>query len=295
MDAILNILSGLWSFISKVVIVSFPFLNAIFIIGAGILGSLVYQRIKPGVRGLLVKCLGIAVILCSVHEIFGSLFVLQDGQLETDGTLLVVISLLLGWLFGEALSLDTLLGKLGLALHRLFEDKTPTAGRDRTKKNALPPEEAALLTLKREDCARGFIATVTICGFSSLIFTHFLEGRINDDPIPMLIKLAFDLVLAFGLASAYGSGVSYGGVFALLVQGELGLAYSIWGDFFTPALLGQLSLVGGAILLASGICLCRGKKFHAANFIPALFIPIIYTAVMNKVDEAVEAAKDKKK
>lgn len=294
MDAILNILATLWSFVSEAIIVSFPFLNAIFIIGAGVLGSLVYRRIKSGARELLVKCLGIAVILWAVNEIFGSLFVLQDDQLEAEGTLLAVISLLVGWLFGEALSLDRLLGKLGLVLHRLFEDKDPAEGKGKAKKPAPTPEEAALLTLEREDCARGFMITATLCGFSSLIFTHFLEGRINDDPVPMLIKLAFDFVLAFGLASAYGSGVSFGGVVVLVTEGLLGIACSLWGDFLTPALLGQLSLIGAVILLVGGICLCVGKKFHAANFIPALFIPIIYTAVMNKVDEAVEAAKDKK-
>ena len=56
-----------------------------------------------------------------------------------------------------------------------------------------------------------------------------------------------------------------------------------------------MALVGGMILLFGGISLCRGKRFRAANLIPALFIPIIYTAVMEKVETAVEEALDKKK
>jgi uncharacterized membrane protein YqgA involved in biofilm formation len=292
MDTILELLTTLWGIVSRAVISAFPLLNTVIIIGGGCLGMLLYGRFKAGTRDIVIKALGIAVVLFAISELWNSFFVLQDGMIETEGTLLAVVALPLGWLFGEALAIDQGLGKLGLLLHRLFEEKEPVG---KEKKPEPTPEETARLTLAREERATGFIIAFTLCGFTSLLFTRFLEGRMTDDPIPMLIKLAFDLVLAFGLASAYGSGVSYGGVFALLVQGELGLAYSIWGDFFTPALLGQLSLVGGAILLASGICLCRGKKFHAANFIPALFIPIIYTAVMNKVDEAVEAAKDKKK
>ncbi len=294
MDAILNILTSLWEFVSRAVIASFPLLNAVFVIGAGCLGMLIYGHIKAVTRDIIIKCLGIAVILFAVSELWNSFFVLQDGQLETEGTLLVVIALLIGWLFGEAIMLDRLLAKLGLVIHRIFEEKEP-AVKGKAKKPAPTPEEAAIATLKREDRATGFLVAVTLCGFSSLLFTHFLEGRMNDDPIPMLIKLAFDFVLVFWLASVYGSGVPFAGFFVLLNQAELGLAYSLWGDFFTPKLMGQLSLVGGIILLAGGICLCLGKRFRAANLIPALFIPIIYAFVMGTVDKLVELIEEKSK
>ena len=285
MDAILNILTQLWEFLSRVIISAFPILNALFIIGAGCLGILLYGKFKAGVRDIIIKCIGIGVILFAVSELWSSFFVLQEGRFETEGTLLVVISLLIGALFGEALRLDILLGKLGLFIHRLFEE-SEHAGKD--KKPEPTPEEIALLTLKREDRATGFLVTATLCGFSSLAFTHFLEGRMTDDPIPMLIKLAFDALLVFWLASVYGAGVPFGSVVVLLNLGELGIAYSLFGDFFTPKLIGQLSLVGGVILLAGGICLCLGKRFRAANLIPALFIPIIYTAVMTKTEELVD-------
>ena len=292
MDAILNILKPLWEFLSRVIISAFPILNALFIIGAGCLGMLLYGKFKPFVRDIIIKCIGIGAVLFAVSELWDSFFVLRDGQLETEGTLLVVISLLIGWLFGEALRLDILLGKLGLVIHRLFEEKEP-AGKG--KKPEPTEEEIALLTVKREERATGFVVAATLCGFSSLAFTHFLEGRMNDDPIPMLIKLAFDFVLVFWLASVYGSGVPFASVFVLLNLGELGIAYSLFGDFFTPKLMGQLSLVGGVILLAGGICLCLGKRFRAANLIPALFIPMIYTAVMTKTEEIIEGILEKDK
>ena len=294
MDAILNILTQLWEFLSRVIISAFPILNAIFIIGAGCLGMLLYGKFKPGVRDIIIKCLGIGVILFAISELWNSFFVLQEGRFETEGTLLVVISLLIGWLFGEAIGLDVLLGKLGLVIHRLFEEKEPEV-KGKAKKPEPTPEEIALLTLKREDRATGFLVATTLCGFSSLAFTHFLEGRMTDDPIPMLIKLAFDFVLVFWLASVYGSGVPFASAMTLINLGELGIAYSLFGDFFTPKLMGQLSLVGGVILLAGGICLCLGKRFRAANLIPALFIPVIYTAVMTKTEEIIEGILEKDK
>jgi uncharacterized membrane protein YqgA involved in biofilm formation len=292
MDSILNILKQLWEFLSGIIISAFPILNALFIIGAGCLGMLLYGKFKAGVRDIVIKCIGIGVILFAVSELWNSFFVLQEGRFEAEGTLLVVVSLLIGSLFGEALRLDFLLGKLGLLIHRLFEEREPV-GKD--KKPELTDEEIALLTLKREERATGFLVAATLCGFSSLAFTHFLEGRMTDDPIPMLIKLAFDALLVFWLASIYGSGVPFASALVLLNLGELGIAYSLFGDIFTPKLVGQLSLVGGVILLSGGICLCLGKRFRAANLIPALFIPIIYTVAMTKTEELVEklVGKDK--
>ena len=291
MNTVLELLSSLWDLISRAVISAFPILDTVIIMGAGCLGMLLYGRFKRSTRDIVIKALGIAVVLFAISELWNNFFVLQDGMIETEGTLLVVIALPMGWLFGEALAIDQGLGKLGLLLHRIFEEKESTIKEPRE----LTPEETARLVLTREDRATGFIIAFTLCGFSSLIFTRFLEGRINGDPIPMLIKLACDFVLVFWLASVYGSGVPFAGIGALVSQGALGIAYSVWGDFFTPKLMGQLALTGGMILLFGGISLCRGKRFRAANLIPALFIPIIYTAVMEKAEEAVKEALDKNK
>ena len=290
MNTISELLQGLWALISRAVISAFPLIDTTFVVFAGILGVRLYGRFKPSTRDIILKALGIGVVLFAVVELWNGLFVLQDGKIETEGTMLAVIALPLGYLFGEALAVDRLLGKLGIWLHSLYEKKGSTP---KDKKPQLTPEGAARLVLNREDTATGFIIATTLCGFSSLIFSRFLEGRISDDPIPMLIKLAFDLVLVFWLAAIYGSGVSFAGVFVLITEGALGISYSLWGDFFTPKLLGQLTLVGGMILLLGGISICRGKRFRAANLIPALFVPILFTGVMGKIEEAADA-KDKK-
>ena len=292
MDTILELLNSLWGRVSQAVISAFPILNTIIVLGAGCLGTLLYGRFKRSTRDIIIKCLGIAVILFAISELWNNFFVLQDGLIEAEGTLLVVIALPMGWLFGEALAIDRGLGKLGLLLNNLFEEKKPE---DKNKDEKPTPEDTARLVLAREDRATGFIIAFTLCGFSSLIFTRFLEGRINDDPIPMLITLAFDFVLVFWLAAVYGSGTPFAGLGVLVSEGALGIAYSLWGDFFTPKLMGQLALTGGMILLFGGISLCRGKRFRAANLIPALFIPIIYTVAMEKAEAAVKEALDKDK
>ena len=291
MNGFLEFLKLLWSFLSQALLSAFPIFNTAIVVAAGFLGLRLHGRFRTSIRDIIMRALGIAVVLFAISELWNSFFVLQDGMIETEGTMLAVISLPVGWLVGEAFSIDKGLGKLGLFLHSVFEK--PDAS-NQAKKTQLSPEETARLVLSRENCATGFVIATTLCCFSSLIFTRFLEGRINDDPIPMLIKLAFDFVLVFWLSAIYGSGVSLAAIPVLICEGILGITYSLKGDFFTPKLLGQLSLVGGMILLFGGISLCRGKRFRAANLIPALFIPILYTSIMNQADEIAEGSKSKK-
>ena len=134
---------------------------------------------------------------------------------------------------------------------------------------------------------------VVLCGFTSLLITNFLLGRINDDPIPLLIKLAIDFVIVFTLATIYGTGVPFAGIIVLISEGLVGIVYSKWGEVFTPEVLDQTAVIGAVILLLCGISLCTGKKLRPANLIPALFIPVVYTVLMTKIEESAKAKKDK--
>ena len=294
MDVIQNFFSSLGKTLTHVLITGFPFINVFVILIAGILGSSLYGKPGAQTKNLIHKLLGVSVILFGINELWQSLFVLEEGVLEAKGTLLVVISVLLGWLFGEALMMDRLLGKLGILLSRAFAPKPTPLEIAQMKKNKPSPEEISAEAKKLCDCADGFVIATVLCGFSSTLFTGFLEGRATGEAGPLLVKLAFDLVLVFVLAVLYGSGVSLSGIPVLCVELLLWLVDSRWGEVLTVELTRQTALVGGIILLSGGICLMYGKRFRAANLIPALLLPVLFTLSVNKITEAVEEEVKKK-
>ena len=295
LETVRELYTLLVQFLIKILISSFPVVNALFIMGAGSLGFLLYKRLKPTAKDIITRSLGLAVLLLGVSEIWECLFVLEDNKLEITGTMLVVFSLLVGLLFGYALNLDGAFGKLGLLLHRIVlgNSNAKPADAAKGKKEELPPELLAAQLLEKRNCAEGFTMAVVLCGFSSLLITNFLTGRMTDDPVPLLIKLAIDFVCVFLLASVYGSGVPFAGVVVLISEGVLGLVYTWWGDILTPEVLDQTALIGAVILLLCGITLCTGKKLRPANLIPALFIPVIYTFLMTKIEDSVKEKQDK--
>lgn len=282
------------NYLTRVLIAGFPFIDAFIILAAGLGGASLYGRCKGTLRGLLLKLLGVAVLLFGVNELWNTLFVLKEGRLEAKGTLLVVASVLVGWLFGEALMLDSLLGKLGILLSRLFAAKPTPAEVARSAKNKPTPELIAADNRRLRDCADGFVMATVLCGFSSLLFTGFLEGRMSGTAGPMLVKLIFDLVLVFALAAAFGNGPSFAAIPVLVAELLMWLVDAKWGEILTVDLLAQTSLVGSVILIVGGICIMLGKRFRAANLIPALFLPAICTLTVNKITDIVEDKVDKK-
>ena len=295
LETVRELYTLLVQFLMKILISAFPVVNALLIMGAGSLGFILYKRLKPLAKDIVTRSLGLAVLLLGVSEIWECLFVLEDTKLEITGTMLVVFSLLVGLLFGYALNLDGAFGKLGLLLHRIVFGSPCTQSTDKAKgkKEELPPQLLAAHLVEQRNCAEGFTMAVVLCAFSSLLITNFLTGRMTDDPIPLLIKLAIDFVIVFLLASVYGSGVPFAGIVVLISEGVLGLVYTWWGDILTPEVLDQTALVGAVILLLGGITLCTGKKLRPANLIPALFIPVIYTFLMTKIENSIEEKKDK--
>ncbi len=296
LEIIRELFTALVQFLIKLLISAFPAINAMFIIGAGCLGCLLYKHLKPMVRDIMTRCLGLAVLLLGVSELWDCLFVLEGDQLEIAGTMLVIFSLLVGGLFGYALDLDSAFGKLGVFLRRVFlgDPYAKENVKGKGKKEEVPPELLAEQIVDKRDTSEGFTMAVVLCGFSSLLITNFLAGRMADDPVPLLIKLAIDFNLVFLLAAVYGKGVPFAGGVVLISEGTLGILYSVWGDILTPEILDQTALIGAVILLLGGICLCTGKKLlKPANLVPALFIPVIYTVLMTKIVDTVKEKQDK--
>ena len=48
----------------------------------------------------------------------------------------------------------------------------------------------------------------------------------------------------------------------------------------TDALMGQISMVGNAIILVIGVNFLFGERIKTANLLPAIFVPPLYNLLM---------------
>lgn len=103
-----------------------------------------------------------------------------------------------------------------------------------------------------------------------------LEGKIDL----LAIKSTLDGIGAFFFAATLGPGVLVTAAVVLVFQGALTLmAGWLRGLRDRPELIAEVTATGGCLMAAIGLGLADIKKFPTANFLPALVLAGVFTAL----------------
>ena len=77
------------------------------------------------------------------------------------------------------------------------------------------------------------------------------------------------------LASTYGLGIAFAAPVLFCWQGGLYLLGLWLGSFVPRDLLTEVSVVGGILILVSGVSMLRIKDCKTLNMLPSLFVSVI--------------------
>ena len=181
------------------------------------------------------------------------LFTLAIGSmmaLETAQHIDLFLALVFGTLLGHSL-------KLQVRLSRLTQPKDgATAG-------------------------RGFVEAMILFCLGSMTLVGCMEDGLLHKPNLLFIKGTMDLISSAFLAATLGRGVLWSAVGVLVFQGGLTLAFGFMGQGMSPALIQELSALGGILMLGIGFQLL-GVRAHnlpqwpLVDALPALaLLPLI--------------------
>ncbi len=144
--------------------------NVLAIIVAGGVGVMLRGKLKTRYQELLLQCVGLAAIVYGAWYLWDGLMILQSGQLETTGTLLVMFALLVGTVFGEAFALERGL----IAVGRIFrgfsekeEEKEQLRRELEEKKKAMQAQKAAQEAQGAVDATAGALPDAAVKGGSA--------------------------------------------------------------------------------------------------------------------------------
>ena len=82
------------------------------------------------------------------------------------------------------------------------------------------------------------------------------------------------------LYTAYGIGIAAAALVLLLWQGSIYLFAGVIAPYMTPALMGEISVLGGIFLMSSGLGILQLRDCKTLNMLPALIVPPIFYALM---------------
>ena len=103
-------------------------------------------------------------------------------------------------------------------------------------------------------------------------------SAVYGDNTYLYTNATLDLVSSAIFAATYGIGMIWGALVLFLWQGGIYLVSYLLhsGDIIPEALMVEISIVGGLLLLSSGLAILNIKDCKTINMLPALLIPIIF-------------------
>lgn len=131
---------------------------------------------------------------------------------------------------------------------------------------------------------RGFVEAMILFCLGSMTLVGCMEDGLLNKPNLLFIKGTMDLISSAFLAATLGRGVLWSAVGVLVFQGGLTLAFGFLGQGMSPALIQELSALGGILMLGIGFQLL-GVRAHnlpqwpLVDVLPALaLLPLIRMA-----------------
>lgn len=202
----------------------------------------------------MMVCLG----FCTIFAAAGGLIGVESGA----QALVVVVSMVVGFLIGWALRIDDRLNLLG---DRLLEKVTH--GKTAGTKNP----------------AEGFVTACLLFCIGSMTILGAFESAANpagvldlDCHTTYLIKSLLDLCSSVCLTVTFGVSVIASAAFVLVFQGLLVMLASTIQPFLVQInAMPVINCVGSLIILAIAMNIMGIKKIKTADYLPALFLPIL--------------------
>jgi len=266
-------------------------LNAVTVLAGGAVGLLLKGRMPEAIAANCMRALGLVVCVIGVA-----------GALEGDPMLLVV-SIALGCITGEALGIEKGLNTLGEALQNKFArnavggtsgSDTANAGIPQTEEEAYAsggarqsaqgealPKDAAFRVSQRSPrhnatFAEGFITATLLFCVGAMTVVGSIESGLTGDKSLILTKSILDCIGAMILASAFGPGVLFAAAAILLYQGGIEFFAGYLQDVLTEPLITQVSAVGSVMILGLGLNMVFSAGIRAANLLPGLLFAAGY-------------------
>ena len=224
--------------------------NVVAIAIGSLIGLLLKRGIPDKINSAIIKAEGVAIFVIGLNGVLTAMLsVGLDGKLRADGALLLLVSLVIGCLAGEALKIESRLNGLAGVMER---------------------------RLKADNISKGFVTASLVFVIGAMGIVGAINDGLSGDPTILFTKSMLDFITAIVLTATLGIGVIFAAVPVLIVQGSISLLARAVALYISDDLIRLFSIVGYALVMALGFNFLADTKIRVANLLPALAVPIIY-------------------
>lgn len=228
--------------------------NGAAVIIGGIAGLLFKKGMQQRFQDTIMQATAIAVIFIGISGALEKMFVVGETSLSTQGTMMAVISLVLGAVVGEWMNIEKRIEDFGEWLKIKLKSEGDSLFLD------------------------GFLTTsLTICIGAMAVVGSLQDGLVGDHSM-LFTKAILDGVILVVFAAAFGKGAICSFIPLVLFQGSITLFAKVIAPFLTDAMIDNMSMVGSMLITCVGVNMLWPKKVKVANLLPSLLFAVLYTA-----------------
>ena len=237
--------------------------NALAIIIGGVCGLISRKFLKDRYQETITKGMGFAIIVMALGSTFSQMFVINiseesgqlTGSIDTQGTVMMVVSIAAGALFGELLNIEQWLERFG----KWLRDKTGSQGDSRF--------------------IDAFVsASLTVCVGAMAVIGAIQDGISGNHDI-LYAKAILDFIIIMMMTASLGKGCIFSVIPVALFQGIITVLAKQAAPLMTDTALSNLSLVGNVLIMCVGVNMIWQKTVRVANILPAIVIAVVFALI----------------
>lgn len=230
-------------------------INTCTIIAGGVFGAIVRKGINDRYKKVMFDALGLACLVLGANAAL-------PNMAKSEFPVMFILSLAIGGLIGTRMDLAGCIDRLNARLN----------AKSKTENNALQGLVTGLLLY----CIGSFSIVGPV--LSCLSDSH---GWAFNEPNNMFLytNATLDLVTSAVLAASYGWIMLLAAPVLFCWQGMFYLIAYFFGDGMPEPMRVELNIIGGILILSSGLGILGIKDCKTVNLLPSLLVPVIFYIV----------------
>ena len=229
-------------------------INTCTIIVGTIVGAVLHRGVSEKYRRVLYDGLGLASIAIGLNAAI-------SHMQESQSPVLFILAIALGGVVGTALDLD---GHFRALIGRRAAKRRPG--------ESMGGKASASL-------ADGLITAMLLYCVGPLSMLGPVVSAIQGDNTLLFTNATLDLVSAVVFASTYGISMLVAAPVLFLWQGMFYAVALLSSQAVSDALMNELLIVGGLLIMGSGLSLLNLKDCKILNLLPSLLVPVLWFAL----------------